>query len=186
MITLVFGLVLWTLAHIFKRVAPGPRASLQNRMGDASKGIFAVAILAALALIIIGFRTAPHIPVYEPPTFLRHVNNLLMLIAVALFGLGNSRSRFRGMLRHPMLTGGTVWAVAHLLANGDLASVFLFGWILLWTIAQMQLINIAEPDYTPLEPGTAAGDLRLGVITLVIYAAIAGVHTWLGYSPFGG
>ena len=186
MITLISGLVLWTLAHIFKRVVPGPRATLQTRMGDASKGIFAVTILAALVIIIIGFRSAPIIPVYEPPTFLRHVNNLLMLGAVALFGLGSSKSRFRGALRHPMLTGAAVWAVAHLLANGDLASVFLFGWMLLWAIVQIRLINKSEPSYTPPEPGTAAGDLRLGVITLVIFAAIAGVHTWLGYFPFGG
>ena len=186
MITLVSGLVLWTLAHFFKRFAPGPRASLQERLGDASKGIVALALIASVTLIIIGFRGAPHIPVYEPPSFLRHVNNVLMLIAVALMGLGNSRSRFRGTLRHPMLTGAVVWAVAHLLANGDLASVLLFGWMLLWAIAEMRLINSAEPDYTPPEPGTAAGDVRLGVITLIIFAAIAGVHTWLGYFPFGG
>ncbi len=185
MTTLILGLVLWTVAHFFKRVAPVRRASLQDRLGNASKGVFALALLAALALIIIGFRGAPHIPVYEPPTFLRHVNNLLMLLAVALFGLGNSKSRFRGALRHPMLTGAAVWAVAHLLANGDLASVFLFGWMLLWAIAQMRLINRSEPDYIPPEPGTAAGDIRLGVITLVIFGAIAGVHTWLGYFPFG-
>ena len=186
MIFLVFGLILWTLAHFFKRIAPGPRAALQDRMGDASKGVVALVILASLALIIIGYRSAELLPVYEPPAFLRHINNLLMLIAVALFGLGSSKSRFRGTLRHPMLLGAAVWAVAHLLANGDLASVLLFGWMLLWAFAEMQLINRAEPDYTPLEPGTAAGDVRLGVITLVIFAAIAWVHTWLGYYPFGG
>ncbi|MGI9391548.1 MAG: NnrU family protein [Boseongicola sp.] len=186
MITLVFGLVLWTLAHIFKRVAPGPRAALQDRLGDASKGVFAVAILFALVLIVIGYRAAPFVVVYEPPTFLHHLNNILMLVAVALFGLGNSKSRFRGALRHPMLTGAAVWAVAHLLANGDLASVVLFGWMLIWALAEMPLINTSEPNYTPSEPGTAAGDIKLGIITLVIFAAIAGVHTWLGYFPFGG
>ncbi len=186
MTTLLLGLVLWTLAHIFKRVAPDLRASLRDRLGKASNGIVALVLFASLALMIFGFRGAPHIPVYEPPTFLRHVNNLLMLGAVALFGLGNSRSRFRGALRHPMLTGAVVWAVAHLLANGDLASVLLFGWMFVWAIAQMQLINRSEPDYTPLEPGTTVGDIRLGVITLVIFAVIAGVHTWLGYFPFGG
>lgn len=186
MIPLVFGLVLWTLAHFFKRIAPGPRAALQDRMGDASKGVVALVIIASLALIIIGYRSAEFHPVYEPPAFLRHINNLLMLFAVALFGLGSSKSRFRGTLRHPMLTGAVVWAVAHLLANGDLASVILFGWMLLWAIAEMRLINSSEPDYTPLEAGTAAGDVKLGVITLVIFAAIAWVHSWLGYYPFGG
>ncbi len=186
MTTLVLGLILWTLAHFFKRIAPGPRAALQDRLGDASKGVVAVAILASLALIVVGYRSAEFLPVYEPPTFFRHINNLLMLVAVALFGLGSSKSRFRGTLRHPMLTGAVVWAVAHLLANGDLASVILFGWMSLWAIAEMRLINSSEPDYTPLEPGTAAGDVKLSVITLVIFAVIAWVHTWLGYYPFGG
>ncbi len=186
MITLVSGLVLWTLAHFFKRLAPGHRAALQDRLGDASKGVVALALFASLALIVFGFRGAEFIPVYEPPSVFRHVNNVLMLVAVALFGLGNSKSRFRGTLRHPMLTGTAVWAIAHLLANGDLASVILFGWMLLWAIAQMRLINAADPDYTPPEPGTTAGDVRLGAITLVVFAVIAGIHNWLGYSPFGG
>jgi hypothetical protein len=109
-----------------------------------------------------------------------------MIAAVALFGLGSSKSRLRKHMRHPMLTGVIVWALAHLLVNGDTASLVLFGWLAIWAVAEMILINRAEPDYTPYVGGSAAGDIRLLVITLIIYGVIAGVHTWLGYFPFGG
>jgi uncharacterized membrane protein len=113
-----------------------------------------------------------------------HLNNLLMLAAVALMGMGRSRGRARAWLRHPMLTGVTVWAVAHLLVNGDRASLVLFGGLGLWAVAAMALINAREPHWTRPEPGPASGDLRLAVITVVAFAAIAGIHTWLGYWPF--
>ena len=85
-----------------------------------------------------------------------------------------------------MLAGAVVWAVAHLLVNGDSVSIVLFGGMGVWALAQMWLINRAEPDYTPWEGGTIAGDLRLAAISAVVFAVIAGIHTWLGYFPFGG
>ena len=85
-------------------------------------------------LIIIGFRRAPVVPVYDPPPWAIHLNNLLMVVAVLLLGLGHSKSRARGWLRHPMLTAVVVWAVAHLLVNGDQASLVMFGWLGLWAV----------------------------------------------------
>ena len=77
-----------------------------------------------------------------------------------------------------------VWAVAHLLVNGDRASLVLFGWMGLWAVAEMALINAREPAWVRPAPGTVAGDVRLVVITLVVFAVIVAVHTWLGYPPF--
>ncbi|QMU58270.1 MAG: hypothetical protein GKR98_08725 [Boseongicola sp.] len=185
MTLLILGLILWTAAHFFKRLSPNARQSLTDRLGDGSKGVVALVLLLSVVLMVIGYRAAPFVSVYEPPSFLRHVNNLMMLFAVALMGLGSSKSRFNGTLRHPMLTGAIVWGVAHLFANGDLASIVLFGGITVWAYTQMVLINRAVPDWTPPEPGTAQGDIKLGVITLVLFAIIAGIHTWLGYFPFG-
>ena len=182
MTLLILGLILWIAAHFFKRMLPDLRAS----MGYKGKGLVALVIVASLALMIIGFRGAEIIPVWEPPSWTRHLNNLLMLIAVALMGLGSSKGRLRGLTRHPMLLGVKVWAVAHLLVNGDLASIVLFGTLLAWAVAQMILINRAEPDWTRPEPGALSGDIKLGVITLVLFGVIAGVHSWLGYPVFGG
>ena len=186
MTLLILGLVLWTAAHFLKRAAPGVRASMQDRMGDASKGVIAVLLLASVALMVIGYRGADTTFLWGRSAATTGINNLMMLVAVALYGLGSSKSRLRGRMRHPMLWGTVIWAAAHLLVNGDVASIVLFGGLALWALAEMQVINRAVPDYVPYEGGSAAGDLRLGIISLVVYAVIAGIHTWLGYNPFGG
>jgi uncharacterized membrane protein len=185
MALLLIGLAIWIAAHALKRVAPAGRGRLAASLGDgASKGALAAAILVGLVLMIIGYRAAPAVPVYAPPAWGVHLNNLLMLGAVALMGMGSSRGRARTWLRNPMLTGVAVWAVAHLIVNGDLASLVLFGGLGLWAVAEIGLINAREPAWTPPPPGPASGDLRLVLITLVVYAVIAAVHAWLGYWPF--
>lgn len=185
MTLLVLGLILWTGAHMFKRVAPGPRVAMQERMGDASKGIFAVVLLISVVLMVMGYRAADGTFFWGRSPALTGINNLLMLVAVALMGVGSSKSRLRAMMRHPMLTGVIVWAVAHLLVNGDTASFVLFGWLAVWAFAEIVLINRAEPEYVPFEGGSLTGDLRLLLLSVLIYAAIGGIHGWLGYGPFG-
>jgi uncharacterized membrane protein len=185
MTLLIAGLLIWTVAHMFKRTAPAARGEMAAAMGAGpSRGVMALAILAGLILMIIGYRGAPVVPVYDPPRWGIHVNNLLMLAALVLMGAGKSKGRARAWLRHPMLTGVGVWAVAHLLVNGDLASLLLFGWIGAWSVANMALINAREPKWVRPTPGPVSGDIRLMVIAVVLYAAIAAIHTWLGYFPF--
>jgi uncharacterized membrane protein len=185
MTLLVLGLVLWTAAHLFKRLAPGARASLDRAVGDGpAKGAIALVILAGVVLMVIGYRAAPVAPVYAPPAWGIHVNNLAMFAAVLLMGAGRSKSRARAWLRNPMLTGVAVWALAHLLVNGDVASLVLFGWLGLWAVGSIALIDAQDPAWTRPEPGTTAGDIRLVVIAAVIYAVIAAIHAWLGYWPF--
>ena len=186
MIWLIVGLALWVAAHAFKRVAPAARASLQDRMGDASKGVFAVLLLLSVVLMVVGYRWAEFIPLWQPPAWGIHLNNLLMLVAVALFGLGNSKSRLRGRLRHPQLTGFATWCVAHLLVNGDVASLVLWGVLLVWAVAEVPLINASEPTPPRFEGGTLAGDIRLGIITVVVFAVIVVIHGWLGPWPLPG
>lgn len=181
--TLLFlGLILWMAAHFFKRIMPGARA----RIGDKGKGLIAVILVASLVMIIMGYRGAGEIHVWSPPIWGIHLADLFMLFAVVLFGLGSSKSRLRGAVRHPMLAGVRVWAGAHLLVNGDLASIMLFATMFLWASAEVIIINRAEPDWQRPEPGNLAGDIRLAVISIVLFAAIAGVHYWLGYPVFPG
>ena len=179
---LVLGLLLWVAAHVFKRVAPERRAAL----GDAGKGAVAVALLVALGLIIWGYRGAAFIPVWSPPGFMVHVNNLLMLIAVFVFGMSQTTGRLRGRMRHPQLTAVKIWALAHLLVNGDLASILLFGGMLAWAVIEVILINRAEPVWDRPQPGAAKKDIVLVVITLVMFGVITAIHAWLGVWPFPG
>ncbi|MDJ0637457.1 MAG: NnrU family protein [Paracoccaceae bacterium] len=185
MTILILGLVLWTAAHFFKRLAPAGRQAMQHRMGDASKGIFAVLILLSVVLMVIGYRSYTGEFYWTRNAATVGINNLLMLLSVILFGLGSSKSRLRGSLRHPMLTGFILWGVAHLLVNGDTASFILFGGLILWAIAEIIVINRAEPEYERFEGGSIAGDVRLLIISAVVFTVISGVHIWLGYNPFG-
>lgn len=183
MTLLILGLILWTAAHLFKRVAPGAHAALFASLGGAARGVIAVLIALGVVLMVVGYRAAPFTAVYDPPSWGVHLNNLLMLIAVGLFGAANSKSRVRGWLRNPMLSGVVVWAVAHLLVNGDVASLVLFGWMGAWAVASIAIID-AQGAPKPAPAATAAGDVRWAISSLVVFAVIVLVHTWLGYPPF--
>lgn len=186
MTLMILGLILWTAAHMFKRVAPGPRQALQDRMGNGAKGMIAAILLLAVVLMVIGYRGAESEFYWGRSAATTGINNLLMLVAVALYGVGNSKSRLRAKMRHPMLWGTVIWAGSHILVNGDSVSLILFGWLAIWALAEMALINRAVHSYVRYDGGSVAGDVRLAVITIVVYAVIAGVHAWLGYNPFGG
>ena len=114
-----------------------------------------------------------------------HLNNLLMLISVFLIGVSHSKGLVKAWMRHPMLTAVIIWAVAHLLVNGDLASLILFGGIGLWAVVSILMINARE-SWTPPPAGHLRSDLIGVAIAVVIYAVIAAIHIWLGRNPFLG
>ena len=184
--TLIAGLMLWSIAHFFKRLAPNLRASMTAKMGNGSKGVMALLILASIVLMVIGYRAAPVEFIYWLPSWATHVNNTLMLVSVALLGMGSSKGRARTWLRHPMLTGVIVWAIAHLLVNGDVASIVLFGGLAVWAVISMVLINVQDGKWQKPEAGPASGDVKWLIISAVVFAVIAGIHIWIGPSPFGG
>ncbi len=181
MVYLILGLILWTAAHLFKRVAPELRAG----MGAAGKGLVAVGVLAGLGLMIYGYRQAEFVNIWFPPAWAVHLNNLMMLGAVFLYGMSATKGRLRGALRHPQLTAVKVWAVAHLLVNGDLASLILFGGLLAWAVLEVVVINLSEEWERPA-PGEAKKDVLLVIITVVMFLVITFIHNWLGVWPFPG
>lgn len=184
---LIAGLVLWWAAHFFKRVLPAQRAALAARLGvGPARGLVSVVLLLSVALMVLGYRQMDFVAVYQPVKGIGHLTVLLMYVAVFLTGVGAVGGRLFSNLRHPMLTGGIVWAVAHLLANGDLASILLFGGIGVWAAAQMLLINRAEGVWVRPAAGTARKDVKLAVISLVIFVVIVGIHFLLGRNPFLG
>ena len=183
MFLLILGLILWVGAHYFKRLAPDARAKL----GEPGKGLVAVLIVAGVALMIIGYRGADFIPVWNPPAFMIHINNLLMLLAFWIFGSSAAKGAKTWpayKTRHPQLLAVKSWALAHLLVNGDLASIILFGGLLAWAVVSVILINRAEPGWTPPPHAGRATYIRLVVITAVIFAVVVTIHSWLGVSPF--
>lgn len=182
MIWLILGVLLWSGAHLFKRLAPEARAN----MGDKGKGLVALALLVSVVLMVIGYRAADYIAVYEPPYFLRHLNNLLMLFALYFTSPGPSKGALFYKMRHPMLIGFKIWAAAHLLVNGDLASLILFGGLLAWAVIEVITINKSEPDWQPNEKGTIAKDAMFFVASIVLLGVIGYIHGLIGPSPFPG
>jgi uncharacterized membrane protein len=182
MIWLVIGVALWAYSHLMKRVTPGFRAGLGDGPG---KGVAAVLSLLAIGLMIYGYKTAEVVDLWYPPEFLRHINNLLMVIAVILVNLGHSRGVMRTWLRHPMLGAVKVWALAHLLVNGDLASLVLFGGLLAWAVVDMILINRMERGWVRPTKGPVVNDVIYLVISVLLVGVIGYVHAWLGYPVFG-
>ncbi len=178
---LTLGVALWAYSHLMKRVTPNFRANLGDQKG---KGVATALTLVSLALMIWGYRGAEVIQLWNPPAFMTHINNLLMLVAVFLLNLGYVPGLLRSKLRHPMLGAVKVWALAHLLVNGDLASVILFGGMLAWAVFDMIKINKMQAWARPAA-GPVIYDVGYGIVSLMVFAAITWLHTYLGYWPFG-
>ncbi|MDA7966095.1 NnrU family protein, partial [Ruegeria sp.] len=115
-VLLILGVALWWAAHLFKRVMPERRAAV-------GKGAIALALVAAVLLMIFGYRMTDTVFVWAPPSFTIHINNLLVLIAIFMMSPAGTKGRLLNRMRHPMLAGFKLWAFAHLLVNGDLASI---------------------------------------------------------------
>ncbi len=180
MILLFLGLILWIAAHFYKRVLPAHRAAL----GDKGKGIVVLAIVASVVLMVLGYRAWDGTSYWGRTSAMTGINNLLMIAALYFTSPGPSKGAIFYKMRHPMLTGVVVFAIAHLLVNGDVPSLVLFGGLGIWALITIRIINAQEGAWTRPEPGPISGDVKLFVIALVIYAIIAGLHMLLGPNPF--
>lgn len=181
MTVLILGLLLWYAAHLFKRLAPGLRAPL----GDKGKGIVALALLGAVILMIIGYRSAETTHYWAGSAATTGINNLLMVFALYFVTPGPKKGALFYKMRHPMLTGFLIWVVAHLLVNGDTASLVLFGGLGLWSLFAMVAINRAEPDWQPGPKGSIGKDVMFLAISLLLVGVIGYIHTFFGLMPFG-
>lgn len=184
---LIAGLALWTLAHLVKRLFPGLRRDLGSVLGETgARAVMALFIAAGLVMIVLGFRGAALPDLYDPPPWGGYATDILMLVAIFFMGIGPAGGRLSARFRHPMLTGVVIWAVAHLLANGDGASVILFGWLGLWALFEMRLINAHEGPWERPLPGESLQDMKLALATLFIFLVTAVIHWILGGNVFLG
>lgn len=195
MLWLMVGLVLFLGMHSVSIVAPRARDRWAARVGENPwKGLYSLVSLAGLVLIVTGYAAAREAPVllYTPPTALRHLSALLMLPVFILLLAAYLPGRIQRAARHPMLAAVKFWALAHLLANGTLADVLLFGGFLAWAVAdRISVKRRAAAGLRVGPPIKIAGpdrDLVAVIGGLVIYGVFAGwAHGALfGVRPFGG
>ena len=180
-VLLILGVALWWAAHLFKRVMPERRAA----MGDTGKVAVALALVMAIVLMILGYRMSDFIHVWARPDFMIHINNLLVLLGFYLMSPAGQKGRLLNRIRHPMLGGFKLWAFAHVLVNGNLASIVLFGGLLAWAVVEVITINKSEPDWTPGEPGTYGKDAMFLAGSIVLLGIVGYIHGLVGPSPFG-
>jgi len=178
---LILGLILWSAGHFFKRVAPDMRAG----MGTAGKGVAALIILAGVVLMVIGYGAADGAVFWGRHPATVGINNLLMLLSVYMFAASGMKTALARKMRHPMLGAVKVWALAHLLVNGDVASFVLFGGLLAWAVVEMIVINRAQPDWTPPAPAPKRKEVIAVVASVVLYLVIVAAHYYFGYPAFG-
>jgi len=184
MIWLILGVALWWAAHLFKRLAPDARASL----GKKGQPIVAIAVVASVVLMIIGYRMADGAFYWGRTPAMVGINNLLMVAAFYIYGATAAKPAkvwIGRKIRHPQLTAFSIWAVAHLLVNGDVPSFVLFGGLLIWALLEMALINRQEgvwhvPPVAPIKK-----EMTLVIVTIVMLVVVMSIHYALGVKPWG-
>ena len=177
LVVMILGLVLFLGAHTLT-TAREWRASLIAATGESGYKIgYAVISLAGLALVVWGFaqyRATGLIPIWSPPRALKHLNIALMLPAVILVVAAYLRGRIYKAVKHPMLAGVKLWAFGHLLANGDLGGIILFGSFLAWAVYdRISLKRRADPGGPPIPVGGISNDLIAIVVGIIVYLALA-------------
>ncbi len=180
MLVLLLGIVVFLGAHTFTALRE-PRAALIGRIGaQPYRGLHSLLSFAGLVLIVWGFslyRADGLVPVWTPPEGMRHLTILLMWFAfVALASMGKAPGRIRGWLRHPMLVAVKIWALAHLLVNGDAGGMLLFASFLAWAVWDRVAVKRRGDLGAPRVPGfTRADAIALGAGT-VAYVAMILLH----------
>jgi len=177
LLVMILGMILFFATHILTTQRE-LRAGVIASMGEGGYKIgYAVVSLAGLALIIWGFaqyRATGWIDVWSPPTLLKHIAVALMLPAVILVVASYIRGRIYSTLKHPMLAGIKLWAAAHLLANGDLGSIILFGSFLAWAVFdRVSFKHRSDAGAPPIPVGGPGNDLIAVAVGLVAYLALA-------------
>lgn len=175
---LAIGVLGFSAVHLVPAM-PAAKARLTGRLGAAYGPAFGVLSLVTLALIVAGWRMSPFVPVYEPPEGGRYVTFALVPLAFVCFGIFIFRGRLRLRLRFPLALATIFWATGHLFANGDLASLILFGGLLAYAVAHL-LLGLAAG----LRP---AAEVRSGhdFLSILIGLALFGMMTQLHQAIIG-
>ncbi len=180
---LVTGLALFAAIHLIPK-APRLRAALVERLGAKPyRGAFGAIALLSLAAVVWGFSRAPFEEVYAPPAWGHGVSMVLVPIALVLFAAANMPTRIRALVRHPMLIGLLLWAFAHLLANGEVRSLVLFGGFALFAAVEI-VCAVARGKGPPAEPAPRISrDIAAVVVGLVVAGLLARFHDTLFGAP---
>ncbi|MEW5754814.1 MAG: NnrU family protein [Pseudomonadota bacterium] len=175
---LIVGMALFFAVHLIP-TAPALRRGLIAAFGaKAYQGFFVVGSLAGFVLLIWGMARAPVVEVWQTPAWGRYAAAPLMLLAIYCLVAKDAPSNLKRYTRHPMLWGVTLWALAHLLNNGDQAALLLFGGFLLYALYDMWSANRRGAEKSTLRY-PLAGEAKTAAISLGVYAVLLWLHPYL-------
>jgi uncharacterized membrane protein len=182
MLILLSGLIVFFAMHLVP-AAPGLHATLKARFGTWGwKGIMAVMSIIGFVLIVIGWQRTGFIAVYSPPAWGHEVTRFIMLPALILLVAAYVPNNLKRVTRHPMLWGTVLWSVGHLLANGDLRSLLVFGTFLAWALFDMWSCNRRGAQLSTQKRNIGL-DIVVVVIGVVVYFAAAHGHGYFTGVP---
>jgi uncharacterized membrane protein len=177
LLVLVLGLVLFLGPHVFVTMRPH-RQAVVKRFGELPyKGLFAVVSILGLFVIGKGFAmydTAGPTVLWTPPVWTRHITETLMLPACIFVAAAYIPGNIKRTLKHPMLVGVKTWAVAHLITNGDVGGIILFGSVLTWAVYdRITLKRRSDSGGPPIPLGGWKNDVAAVIVGIVLYLALA-------------
>ncbi len=183
MTILILGLILFIGTHAFT-IARGPRAALIGRIGENPYKIgYSVLTLIGFVLMVYGYhlyRAEGMIQIWNPPIWTRHLAVLLNLFAfISLAAMGPRPSHIQAAVKHPMLLAIKIWSTAHLIANGDLGSILLFGSFLAWAVASRISLKRRPDEPVRKQPKPAPAGWTRDII-----AVVAGTVVWLVFGRY--
>jgi len=185
MTLLIAGVALFALLHLIPMYGRGVRGAVAGKIGEKPyKGLFALASLGSIILLVRGWKSTSPMLWYEPPVWAFHATPLVLLFAFLLFFASGAPTNIKRVVRHPQLTGTFLWAAGHLLANGEDRSVVLFGGFALWSVLAIIGSNRRDGEWKKPERQPIAKDIITVLIGLGLYAAVVFGHEYvIGVSP---
>lgn len=171
---LILGLIVFLGAHTFVTFRDA-RTAAMARLGHGYRALFALVALAGLVLIIYGYaqyRAHDWVQIWSPPAFMRHITIGLMLFASIFITAAFIPSHIKAKLKHPMLAGVKTWALAHLLSNGDLGSILLFGSFLAWGVYARIAAKRRGDTGATVAPTGWTNDIIVVALGIVVYLAL--------------
>jgi uncharacterized membrane protein len=148
MVLLMLGLSIFFMIHFIPEL--NGRKYFVDKMGEpAYKGLYSLLSIVGFVLLVYGKGNSDFVAIWNPPVWTRHVAMLLVLVAMLLLSISQLPNNFKRAIKHPMLLSVTVWGSAHLLANGDLASMILFGSFVVFSVTKMITMEKHRPYVQP-------------------------------------
>jgi uncharacterized membrane protein len=181
---MILGLVAFLGSHVFVTMRP-QRAAVVTRLGElAYKGLFSLVSLVGIILIGWGFaryRSMGYIDIWSPPAWTRHVTLVLVWPAIICVVAAYIPGDIKRILKHPMLVGVKLWAVAHLISNGDLGSIILFVSVLAWAVYdRITLKRRSDPGAPPIPVGGRRNDFFAVALGTILYFVLGfWFHPWV-------